>query len=275
MASVEAASEGLRSLQRGCELFEVVGRSVVGPSHLASGQPCQDFFAAEIGQDWAVAVVSDGAGSAKRALDGATIVSEEICQALASYLKQLNTAHDGPTITSCWWVEGILIGAIERARKRCVLVGGIGEQLRSFHATVVGSVLVDGDGVLFHIGDGGASAHRMTAEGIETISFSEPENGEYANQTFFFTEGWWRQHLRLTRISGKVDAIWLMTDGAYELMVLRPEKRLRELTVKEINRLMFVEAAANKHDVLAAILSSRQAVERNDDDKTLVIVRRR
>jgi hypothetical protein len=66
-----------------------------------------------------------------------------------------------------------------------------------------------------------------------------------------------------------------MTDGAYELMVLRPEKRLRELTVKEINRLMFVEAAANKHDVLAAILSSRQAVERNDDDKTLVIVRRR
>src|SRR5262249_32837083 len=141
--------------------------------------------------------------------------------------------------------------------------------------TVVGTVLLDDGGVLFHLGDGGASVHRRTGAGIETICFSAPENGEHINETFFFTEHNWRQHLRLTNIPERADAVWLMTDGAYELMVPPTQRQVREVTEREIDRLVFEEGGASKSEVLSAILSSPQATARNDDDKTLVIVRRK
>jgi hypothetical protein len=253
--------------------FEAVGASVRGPAHEATGQPCQDFFAIEVCKDWVVAVVSDGAGSADRAADGARIVSHEICGALSGFLN--DSSRSGALGADlCSGVEGVLIGGIERARQHCLDEAHAGQTLRSFHATLVGAVVGNTGGVLFHLGDGGGSAHRRTTTGLETICFSEPENGEYINETFFFTHERWREHLRLTTISGPVDAVWLMTDGAYELMVPPKQRQLREVTEREIDRLVFEEGERSKSDVISAILSSPQATARNDDDKTLVIVRR-
>jgi Protein phosphatase 2C len=256
-----------------CPGLEVVAAAIRGPSHAVTGQPCQDCFAIEVGKDWAVAIVSDGAGSAARALDGARIVSKELCRALADFLKDSNRSGAlGSNV--CSSVEGVVIEGIERARQRCLAEAGIWQKLSSFHATLVGTVVLHPGGVLFQLGDGGASAHRRTPAGLETIGFSAPENGEYINETFFFTQDSWREHLRFTEISEPVDAVWLMTDGAYELMVPPQERKLREMTEREIDRLVFEEEGASKSDVLSAILSSPQATARNDDDKTLVIVRR-
>ena len=133
--------------------------------------------------------------------------------------------------------------------------------------------MVGNAGALFHIGDGCASAHRNTVSGIETIAFSEPENGEYINETFFYTESWWREHLRITQIDGVADEVWLMTDGAYELVVPPNQRQLRDFTVSEINRLVFSESIADRSSVLEEILLSPQAM-RSDDDKTIVILRR-
>jgi Protein phosphatase 2C len=253
--------------------FEAAGASVRGAAHEATGQPCQDCFAIKVCKDWVVAVVSDGAGSADRAADGARIVSHEICGALSGFLND-SSGSDVLGADLCSRVKGVLIGGIERARQHCLDEAHAGETLRSFHATLVGTVLGNTGGVLFHLGDGGGSAHRRTTAGLETICFSEPENGEYINETFFFTQERWREHLRLTTISGPVDAVWLMTDGAYELMVPPRQRQLREVTEQEIDRLVFEEGDGSKSDVISAILSSPQATARNDDDKTLVIVRR-
>jgi Protein phosphatase 2C len=255
-----------------CRGFEAVGASVRGAAHEATGQPCQDRFAIGVGEDWVVAIVSDGAGSAARAFDGARIVSEQLCRQLSDFLKD-NHRSDVLAADLASRVKGVLIEGIERARQCCVDEAGAGEKLRSFHATIVGAVVLNTAGVLFHLGDGGASAHRRTATGLETICFSAPENGEYANETFFFTQDDWRQHLRLTEIPGPADAVWLMTDGAYELMVPPRQRQLREVTEREIDSMVF-EGGRSNLDVLSAILSSSQAATRNDDDKTLVIVRR-
>jgi hypothetical protein len=246
---------------------------VRGPAHIATGQPCQDTFAIGLGEDWVVAVVSDGAGSADRARDGACIVSEEVCRALSEFLNDISRS-DMLATDLYSRVEGILINGIERARQRCLDEAAAGQKLRSFHATVLGTVVVNAGGVLFHLGDGGASAHRKTASGLQTVCFSEPENGEYINETFFFTLDDWREHLRITKMSGPIDSVWLMSDGAYELMVPSRERQLREVTEREIDRLVFEEGGASKSDVISAVLSSRPATARNDDDKTLVIVRR-
>src|SRR5258707_4597833 len=102
-----------------CWGFEAVGASVGGAAHDAIGQPCQDRFAIGVGEDWVVAIVSDGAGSAARALDGARIVSEQLCRELTDFLKD-NYRSDLPAADLASGVKGVLIQGIERARQCCV-----------------------------------------------------------------------------------------------------------------------------------------------------------
>jgi serine/threonine protein phosphatase PrpC len=289
--SLDVAASVSRSMQIVSEFFEVVGASVAGPKRHATGSVCQDFFTAEASADWIVAIVSDGAGSATRSLEGARIVSEEVCQALTVRLKSHQRPHHAAdwrarlkakrltvetNTESLWsWVQQAVVDGIDKARERCLNEARAGDLLRSFHATVLGVVIRGEGGIFFHIGDGGASAHNVTEDRVETHSFSEPERGEYANETFFFTEARWREHLRLTKIPGAIQAVWLMSDGAYDLMVPPGQTQLRQITVKEIDRLVFDHEVGDKSGVLSTILASSQATDRNDDDKTLVIVRKR
>jgi hypothetical protein len=171
-------------------------------------------------------------------------------------------------------VQQAIADGIDKARTRCLTEARTGDELQSFHATVLGVVILGEAGIFFHIGDGGASAHNVVGERVETHFFSEPERGEYANETFFFTESQWRKHLRITKISCTTEAVWLMTDGAYDIMVPPGQKELRQLTVTEIDRLVFAREVADRPGVLSGILSSSQAADCNDDDKTVVIVRR-
>jgi hypothetical protein len=139
-ARITFASSETRSAA--CLGFEAVGASVRGPAHEATGQPCQDFFAIAVGEDWVVAVVSDGAGSAARALDGARIVSEELSFALTKFLED-DSRSDMSGNDLCSQLESILVDGIERARQRCLAEAATGQKLRSFHATVVGTVLLN------------------------------------------------------------------------------------------------------------------------------------
>ena len=273
--------------------YDIVGARVVGSKHAAQDIPCQDYFVFDKGPDWAVAVVSDGAGSVPRALDGAQCAAAEICSTVSAKVRDNALRHPVRTLARSWlksalnwqdpWkvkerildqLKDAVIVGIERARERCLLEAADGQRLESFHATVVGAVLFGEIGLLFHIGDGGASAYRGTSAGIQTIAFSEPENGEYINQTFFYTESAWFKHLRFTEIAESTDAVWLMTDGAYQLMVAPNSRSIRDITAKEIDRLIFEQTSSDKSTVLAEILSSSQAAGRNADDKTLVIIRR-
>lgn len=257
------------------EMFEAIGASVAGPGHLARGVACQDFFKIEAADDWIIAVISDGAGSATRAFDGARIVSQEICGVFSDGLATYGRHSQQGWMTFGAWAEAAVTEGIERARERCLVEAGHQESLAVFHATVVGAVMTRDRGALFHIGDGCASAYRHAATGIKTIAFSEPENGEYVNETFFFTEDWWRDHLRVVELDDPPDGVWLMSDGAYELAIPPKSKTLREFTVKETERLLFEEHPTARAGLLRELLSLPQAKQRNDDDKTLVIIKRR
>jgi Protein phosphatase 2C len=171
-------------------------------------------------------------------------------------------------------VEEAVVGAIEGARAKCLAIAQNNEQLSSFHATVVGVFMRMNNGVFFQIGDGGASAHYRAQEGIKTVAFSPPENGEYIDETYFFSGDRWKNHLRFTYFNAGCASVWLMTDGAYDLMVPPGEHQLRDFTEKEVTRLVFEEGSTGSTQVLEAILSGPQATSRNGDDKTLVIIRR-
>ncbi|WP_246499945.1 protein phosphatase 2C domain-containing protein [Azospirillum soli] len=154
----------------------------------------------------------------------------------------------------------------------------IAERLR---CTLVGALVDDSGGFLFHIGDGLASACALrlgnagacVAEGTEIAS--PPENGQYANETFFVTDPDWRDHLRFTLIGPECDAVFLMTDGA-AAFAGGPDQR--SLFVPFANQLLphlTTRPDPDLSDFLAQVLPPEKVHRVTADDATLVFAHKR
>ena len=247
--------------------FEVFGVSIPGSKRKKTHDESQDYFACQTEANWIVAIVSDGAGSARRGKDGAVLISESLCEALACRLAM----NDGKPISD--WIAALLEDCISVVRKRCSDLG----DLTDFHATLVGLVARESEASLFHIGDGAISAHRIVDNQIVTTGFSLPENGEYSNQTYFFTLASWKNHLRVQNLNSTSTTFWLMTDGMHILATDKPfEPALRESTVVEFDILFKKHQEIGKTELLRSILTSPPAQRQSDgDDMTLVVVSRR
>jgi hypothetical protein len=97
---------------------------------------------------------------------------------------------------------------------------------------------------------------------------SAPENGEFANQTFYITESNWIRHVRITPLS-RVDCLILCTDGAQELFyeASRPYGRAIIPLLKALadNRL-----DGNRY--LETVLANSKAAGISGDDKTIAVL---
>ncbi|HST58781.1 MAG TPA: protein phosphatase 2C domain-containing protein, partial [Longimicrobium sp.] len=182
--------------------WTVMGCAVRGPAHEADGGPCQDAVAFATGGDWLVAVLSDGAGSAPRGDEGSRHLVETVTRLLSAAAEA-----GGPA--GGW--EAAVADAVQHARD--TLPADAEHPLGHFHATVVGVVVPGPEGALFfHIGDGAGAALRAGAWEGGTVSL--PANGEYADQTYFYTEDGWRDNLRFLPVAEPFDRVVLVSDGA-------------------------------------------------------------
>ena len=86
--------------------------SVKGPDHTNSGLLCQDasILRTDHSGKWLVAVVSDGAGSAKRADEGAHFVTEKFANALTELSQKLESRSPGS------WTSDFVIRVILETR---------------------------------------------------------------------------------------------------------------------------------------------------------------
>lgn len=191
--------------------WRVAGASVAGFSHQEEEIPCQDAHAIlTTPSGWLIAVVSDGAGSAPRSGEGSRSFCDEVTSHLRARLEeaQINVSTQMDEVTLRLWVES----AIEKVREDLFLLASANDgSLRDFHATLVGVVAGAKSGMLFHIGDGAGCATNL--RNMSNSILSEPENGEYANETYFATQEDWRAHLRVTPFGPDYDLIALMSDG--------------------------------------------------------------
>ncbi|MDR6775692.1 PP2C family serine/threonine-protein phosphatase [Azospirillum sp. BE72] len=246
--------------------WRVVGASVVGPSHVHAGLPNQDAYAFEVVDGALIVVVCDGAGSAASAEVGAGLM----VRALLDNLRGVSSTASAPLAV---WVT-----AAVRDARQCLEEAAVraGLPLSDYHTTVVAAVLLpQGDGFVLHIGDGAAVASASLAEdgtaNWNGASVSAPENGEYANETFFVTQSCWADHLRITPLRG-VTSILLMTDGAASFALHAdgsPKVGFCEAVDRHLRRVHHADGAK----ALAASLASEKATH-NPDDKTLVWARR-
>lgn len=182
------------------ERIHVLSTSIRGSLHKSLGLPCQDYSCARSTKSKLVAVVSDGAGSARYSKTGAKIICNTLCDLLIkSDMKTIRTD---------------VTRAINVARQKLLLHkynhSKTQRDLINFSATLVGVFYHKNRGIFFHIGDGAGIAFK---EGdYNSFIISEPENGVFSCETYFYTMDDWKDSLRFTDI-GDANRILLMTDG--------------------------------------------------------------
>jgi hypothetical protein len=240
--------------------WRVFAASAIGKHHLDVGIPCQDAFAFERAGEHLIAVVCDGAGSAAHSDQGATTVAREIVAGLAA----LVAAPDASTAVS---VDAIT-AVVKAARDH--LADMAAEQqiaLRDLACTLVGVVVAPNGGWAFHIGDGLALAAIEAGEPL----VSSPDNGEYANETYFLTAEDWAAHLRLLPLPGGVTSLALMSDGAMPFVMNRARNALFEPFIAPVTKYLADIGEEEGSTGLAATLGDERTWSITGDDKTLLL----
>ena len=185
--------------------IKVLSATVKGSLHKAKDLPCQDYSKSCQKNNKLVAIVSDGAGSAKYSKISATIV-----------------------------------GAFYHNNKR----------------------------IFFHIGDGAALAFKKGQYNNFTIS--EPENGTFSCETYFYTMDDWKDSLRFTNFE-QIDRIMLMTDGVTGFVFTNDFEKIHHSFFVPV--VEFLENEERKTYAIKALkntLNTNKAQKINSDDKTIL-----
>lgn len=236
----------------------VIASSVTGLYHRAKNLPCQDYYKFNRRGKKIVAVVSDGAGSARYGKIGARIVCDTLCDILISApLKDIRQK---------------IIDAIDAARQKIIYHRYNKSKneagLIDFAATVVGMVFHKDKGIFFHIGDGAAIA--LPVDNTDnSVIISRPENGIFSCETYFYTMEDWKDCLRFTQFN-KAESIMLMTDGVTGFAFKKDFAEIETNFIIPINRFLQETNPAKALRALNNTLSTPQACRLNPDDKTFL-----
>jgi serine/threonine protein phosphatase PrpC len=238
--------------------IRVLSACITGPVHLGRGQTCQDYCRYSTKGENFVAVVSDGAGSAKYGRIGAKI----ICDTLIDLLPNVPFKDIKTSITN----------AIEVARERLFFhrlnSGKNTKGLMSFAATIVGVVYNKGRGIFFHVGDGAAVA--FVGGDFSRHIMSRPENGIFSCETYFYTIDDWKENLRFTNFE-KAHTIMLMSDGLTNFSFTPDFNGIEKKFIIPIDNFLTKEKFKSKAKrALENTLNTAQAKKLNPDDKTFL-----
>lgn len=236
--------------------WRVYASSVIGSSHRQNNLPCQDAFCYRNLGERLVAVVCDGAGSAAYGEQGAALVSRELVERLAKF----TAVPDENQLTTL--VESVRDTILLQAQERELSAG-------DFACTVVAAWLGESASTVLHIGDGVAALHIDADE-----HFSLPENGEYANQTWFLTSHDWRDHLRISQFVGRVTQLVMMSDGVQPFALNRSGDALFAPFIAPVMNYLRQIPEKQGSEALRITLDDPRTWAITGDDKTLLIALR-
>lgn len=256
-------------------IWQLSAASVLGKSHVDSGQPNQDAFAVVTDQTGEVvcAVVSDGAGTAPRSAEGSRLAADFIAERLCQVGRRWGAAKPATEV-----VHDEFAMSIAYVRSQ---LAGAGPSLRDFHCTLVAWLFTPAGSFIAQIGDSAALSTRfawVNEAGDQKADFfpdggwrlHEVERGEYANETHFLTEDDWESHLRITALPPGVDGIVLMTDGAMDIAML-DKQVFRGFLSNLVGKLLSTPASKERDAIIHAWLDDPQTYSVTGDDKTLFV----
>lgn len=245
------------------------GACSIGTSHLKSNSECQDRAScmriATPGREYLSIVVSDGAGSAERAGQGASVVCASFQRLVVSHLRDGRSLADIDEETVAGWLDGIRERINLQSKKA-------GLRPRDYAATLVAAIIGADSAVIVHIGDG-AVVLRNQATG-EWFVPSWPFHGEYASTTRFVIDDP-QPIISLVQTEGVFDRAAVFSDGMERLVL---DHRKRSAPAVFFDRLTgpVANCASPGRDRrlsqhLKSYLDSERVCEATDDDKSLIL----
>ncbi len=219
---------------------------------------CDDRFYFARKNGWTVAALCDGAGSKALSSEGAKIASRTVCDLLPGMLESenpANTLRDIPLrirMAICLQYFPVL---------GLVNIGDFAGTL-----LFVARREEHDEWIVGHLGDGVVAA--IDADGLPG-AISHPQNGEFANVTYFYTDADADQRLRLFRVTG-VRGVALMSDGTAHSLY-RPADR----TVSGAIGRLFEWQKTNGQRKGSSIIRqniSRLMLHKTEDDCSLILV---
>jgi hypothetical protein len=257
--------------------WRVAHTSVIGTSHEKTGLPCQDAGCCRVvsdpeGRYVLLAAACDGAGSASRSLDGATLTTGRFLREFTEV-----TSHSGLCGITKEFVEDWLSRVRSEIRD---LADTHDLSPREFACTILGVVVGPDRAAFFQIGDGAiVVSNRAEPDDYGWIFW--PQHGEFANQTNFITQDNALEVLEFEIEERCVDEIAVFTDGIERLVLDLQEKTAHAPFFRPLFGWLAKTdpVGAGKEippsEVLSRYLGSRQINDRTDDDKTLILASRR
>lgn len=244
--------------------WRVFAASAIGKYHIDTGIPCQDASAFRVVDDAFVGVVCDGAGSASHSEIGATECAQVAVESIVNTLGEVGI-EQVTAACSREFLESVV--ELVRAQLQAIATEH-GFAFRDLSCTLVGCVATPHGGCLFHIGDGMAVVE--SSDSPSTISL--PENGEYANETYFVTADDWRSRLRITQLPiFETGCIALMSDGAAPFVVNREKSGFFRPFIDPVNNYLLSVSESDGSNALRETLADEKTYSITGDDKTLLI----
>ena len=199
--------------------WQVYGASSIGKSHIDSNLPNQDSIYLQKTQDGMVAVVCDGAGSAKFSQAGAAFFSHSIGKMLLS-VSISGIAFD------LVQVKQQIIEQLSQIRLDLQSQLPAESSLRDYHTTFTGLLIQSNhQALLVQIGDSPLITSQFVVRHPHIDYFTnlqvygDDSKNEYVNETHFITQDNWQSFLRVEPIDlSQVDCLALMSDGCADLV---------------------------------------------------------
>jgi hypothetical protein len=240
--------------------------SVPGKAHTGRGEEGQDSCRAgtvQLGEaDFFIGIAADGAGSTTDGGRGADIACGTLYTQIAGTLRETGNLSLVTDEMVKDWIAAARLAISAEAQAR-------GKPLREYACTLLGSVAGKGGAIFFQIGDGAI----VTGTGAEYQTLFWPEQGEYANTTYFVTDEQYQDHLHILHTEVP-DKLALFTDGLQNLVLSFALKKAHAgffqplfLALEQHPENGFDDFSAQ----LAIFLCREDINQRSDDDKTLVL----
>jgi len=247
--------------------WKCAASSVTGRSHTDRGERGQDYSRAGTLQiadhTFFIGLAADGAGSTTDGGRGAEIACETIWRCILDTLREETDLPGSSDDRVKEWVT-LSRDAVKAEAETA------GKRIRDYACTLLGVVCGDSWAVFFQIGDGAIVVTRDS--GYETIFW--PEQGEYANTTFFLSDEDCLEHLMIRHCTASPAEIALFTDGLQTLALSFVKKEAHAGFFAPLFLALRRDPGTEFSTFpqqLAGFLTRDDLSARSDDDKTLVL----
>jgi Protein phosphatase 2C len=245
------------------------GACSIGTSHTKANLECQDRAACvnvkTSSGSAIVAVVSDGAGSALKATQGASIVCLEFHRRASAYFRSGGAIADISVSLTADWIDSI--------RERIyVTATSANLKPRDYAATLVALIANDRQSVVVHIGDGAAVVRKRETQEWSVPSW--PFQGEYASTTRFVTDDPLAR-FELVHLDASIDRFAVFSDGMENLVLDRREKSAPAALFERLFQPLVIWDGVGRSRHLSRhlrnYLGSEKVCAATDDDKALIL----